>query len=112
MPWLFFIEPLLLAEGSGKNFVVLNQKGIDPLSLDALAKEGIVALRRVKRRNMERFVFAVHLVGLSLSLSYSLLTCRLTLACGGSAMNSVEDIDASALGHAGLVYEHVLGENK
>jgi T-complex protein 1 subunit zeta len=37
-----------------KNFVVLNQKGIDPLSLDILAKNGILALRRAKRRNMER----------------------------------------------------------
>jgi T-complex protein 1 subunit zeta len=37
-----------------KNFVVLNQKGIDPLSLDVLVKNGILALRRVKRRNMER----------------------------------------------------------
>uniref|UniRef100_A0A8B9H7G3 Chaperonin containing TCP1, subunit 6A (zeta 1) n=1 Tax=Astyanax mexicanus TaxID=7994 RepID=A0A8B9H7G3_ASTMX len=37
-----------------KGFVVINQKGIDPFSLDALAKEGIVALRRAKRRNMER----------------------------------------------------------
>lgn len=37
-----------------KNFVVLNQKGIDPLSLDILAKNGIFALRRAKRRNMER----------------------------------------------------------
>lgn len=44
------------AEGSDKSFVILNQKGIDPLSLDALSKEGILALRRVKRRNMERFV--------------------------------------------------------
>ena len=40
--------------GSGRNFVVINQKGIDPLSLDMLAKEGIMALRRAKRRNMER----------------------------------------------------------
>jgi chaperonin GroEL (HSP60 family) len=30
-----------------KSFVVFNQKGIDPLCLDALAKEGIMALRRV-----------------------------------------------------------------
>lgn len=37
-----------------KNFVILNQKGIDPLSLDILAKNGILALRRAKRRNMER----------------------------------------------------------
>lgn len=38
-----------------KGFVVLNQKGIDPLSLDVLVKNGILALRRVKRRNMERY---------------------------------------------------------
>uniref|UniRef100_A0A3B4V0Q0 Chaperonin containing TCP1, subunit 6A (zeta 1) n=1 Tax=Seriola dumerili TaxID=41447 RepID=A0A3B4V0Q0_SERDU len=69
-----------------KGFVVINQKGIDPFSLDALAKEGIVALRRAKRRNME----------------------RLTLACGGIAMNSVDDLTAECLGHAGLVYEHTL----
>jgi T-complex protein 1 subunit zeta len=37
-----------------KNFVVLNQKGIDPLSLDVFAKNNVFALRRVKRRNMER----------------------------------------------------------
>lgn len=37
-----------------KNFVLINQKGIDPLSLDILAKNGILALRRAKRRNMER----------------------------------------------------------
>ena len=61
-------------------------QGIDPLSLDLLAKEGIVALRRAKRRNME----------------------RLTLACGGVAMNSVEDLTPECLGHAGLVYETVL----
>jgi T-complex protein 1 subunit zeta len=48
------------AVGSGKkgekpkNFVVINQKGIDPLSLDILSKNGILALRRAKRRNMER----------------------------------------------------------
>ncbi|XP_069740991.1 T-complex protein 1 subunit zeta isoform X1 [Narcine bancroftii] len=75
---------------SKKGFVVINQKGIDPLSLDAFAKEGIVALRRAKRRNME----------------------RLTLACGGIAMNSVEDLTPECLGHAGLVYEHTLGEEK
>lgn len=42
------------AKGKAKNFVVINQKGIDPLSLDILAKNGILALRRAKRRNMER----------------------------------------------------------
>lgn len=73
-----------------KNFVIINQKGIDPLSLDVLAKNGILALRRAKRRNME----------------------RLQLICGGVAQNSVEDLTADALGWAGLVYEQTLGEEK
>ena len=37
---------------------------------------------------------------------------RLALACGGSACNSVDDLEMSYLGKAGLVYEAVLGENK
>ncbi|KAK7692936.1 T-complex protein 1 subunit zeta [Cerrena zonata] len=73
-----------------KNFVVINQKGIDPLSLDIFAKNGIFALRRAKRRNME----------------------RLQLICGGVAQNSVEDLSPEDLGWAGLVYEHTLGEEK
>lgn len=79
-----------LCDNTDKRFVVINQKGIDPMSLDMLAKEGIIALRRAKRRNME----------------------RLALACGGTAMNSVDDLTEEHLGFAGLVYEHVLGENK
>lgn len=51
---------------------------------------GILALRRAKRRNME----------------------RLALACGGVALNSFDDMQESHLGYAGHVYEHVLGENK
>ncbi|CAN0076467.1 unnamed protein product, partial [Ectocarpus sp. 8 AP-2014] len=65
----------------GESFVIINQKGIDPLSLDMFAKEGIFALRRAKRRNME----------------------RLTLACGGMAVNSTEDISEEMLGWAGQV---------
>jgi T-complex protein 1 subunit zeta len=49
--------------GSNKTFVVINQSGIDPLSLDMLAREGIVALRRAKRRNMERLQLACGGVG-------------------------------------------------
>lgn len=49
-----------------------------------------MALRRAKRRNME----------------------RLALACGGIALNHLDDIQESQLGYAGLVYEHILGENK
>ncbi|KAI9043761.1 chaperonin-containing T-complex subunit CCT6 [Aspergillus affinis] len=73
-----------------KSFVVINQKGIDPLSLDVLTKNGILALRRAKRRNME----------------------RLQLICGGTAQNSVDDLTPDVLGWAGLVYEHQLGEEK
>lgn len=73
-----------------KSFVVINQKGIDPLSLDVLVKNGILALRRAKRRNME----------------------RLQLVCGGTSQNSVDDLTPDVLGWAGLVYEHTLGEEK
>lgn len=51
-----------------------------------LAKNGILALRRAKRRNME----------------------RLQLAVGGEAVNSVDDLTPNVLGYAGSVYEHVL----
>lgn len=54
------------------------------------AKAGIIALRRAKRRNMERIV----------------------LACGGTAVNSVEELTENDLGYADLVEEHVLGEEK
>ncbi|KAJ8939725.1 hypothetical protein NQ314_011011 [Rhamnusium bicolor] len=37
---------------------------------------------------------------------------RLALACGGVAMNSLDDLHESQLGYAGHVYEHVLGETK
>lgn len=73
-----------------KSFVIINQKGIDPLSLDVLAKNGIFALRRAKRRNME----------------------RLQLVCGGTSQNSVDDLSPEILGWAGLVYEQQLGEEK
>uniref|UniRef100_A0A2K6PSZ1 Chaperonin containing TCP1 subunit 6A n=1 Tax=Rhinopithecus roxellana TaxID=61622 RepID=A0A2K6PSZ1_RHIRO len=75
---------------SDKGFVVINQKGIDPFSLDALSKEGIVTLRRAKRRNME----------------------RLTLACGGVALNYFDNLSPGCLGHAGLVYKYTLEEEK
>ncbi|KZV66922.1 chaperonin-containing T-complex zeta subunit Cct6 [Peniophora sp. CONT] len=78
------------AKEKPKGFVIINQKGIDPLSLDILAKAGIFALRRAKRRNME----------------------RLQLVCGGIAQNSVDELTPDVLGYAGLVYEQTLGEEK
>ena len=77
----------LCPPGSDKNLVVVNQKGIDPMSLDILARNGILGLRRAKRRNME----------------------RIALCCGGEAVNHFDDLSEDALGWAGLVHEHVLG---
>ena len=77
--WTFIFRQLLLLSILSRfilknfvkdGFILINQKGIDPISLDALAKENIVALRRAKRRNME----------------------RLALACGGHAQNSVDEL--------------------
>ena len=74
----------------GEGFVVINQKGIDPVCLGMLAKEGILALRRAKRRNAE----------------------RLMLACGGLTVNSVNEMTPGVLGFAGKVYQENLGEEK
>merc|ERR1712071_154665 len=57
---------------------------------DIFAKEGILCLRRAKRRNME----------------------RMTLACGGSPIHSLEDLDPSQLGYAGKVMEATIGDEK
>ena len=84
------IKNELCTEENGKSFVIVNQKGIDPNSLDVLAKEGILALRRAKRRNME----------------------RITLACGGVALNCLDGVTPDMLGYAGKVYEQTLGEDK
>jgi len=79
-----------VCEGNDKSFVVVNEKGIDPVCLEMFAKEGIIALRRAKRRNMERIV----------------------LCCGGTAVNSVEELTENDLGYADEVYEVTLGEEK
>jgi T-complex protein 1 subunit zeta len=80
-----------VCEGDAKkSFCIINQKGIDPLSLDMFAKEGILCLRRAKRRNME----------------------RLSLATGGQIILSLEDLDADMLGYAGIVHEETYGDDK
>lgn len=84
------LKKKVVGDDKDKDFVVLNQQGIDPNSLDILARNGITALRRVKRRNME----------------------RIALACGGSAMNSLDELTPDVLGWAGQVYEHTIGEEK
>lgn len=84
------LKKKVCTEENKKSFVVINQKGIDPPSLEILAHEGIIALRRAKRRNME----------------------RLPLAVGGTAVNSVDDLDPDDLGYADLVYEQALEDDK
>lgn len=74
----------------GETFAIVNQKGVDPVALDLLAKEGIVALRRAKRRNME----------------------RLTLACGGQPVNSFDELEPEMLGWCESLREETLGDDK
>lgn len=76
-----------VCDGTDKSFVVINEKGVDPICLEKFANEGIIALRRAKRRNMERIV----------------------LACGGNAVNSVDELSEADLGYADSVYETTLG---
>merc|ERR1719463_851850 len=84
------LKKKVCTEENKKTFVVINQKGIDPPSLELLAHENIIALRRAKRRNME----------------------RLPLAVGGQAVNSFDDLDIDDLGWADLVYEQSLEDEK
>ena len=79
-----------VCEGNNKNFIIINQKGIDPPSLELLARDNIIGIRRAKKRNGE----------------------RIPLACGGRQVNSVDDLDEKDLGYAKHVYEQVLGEDK
>jgi len=79
-----------LCKDNDKSFIIVNQKGIDPASLEILSRHGICGIRRAKRRNAE----------------------RIQLACGGKACNSVDDLTEEDLGFAGSVYEQSLGDDK
>jgi len=79
-----------LCKGTNKNFVIINQKGIDPPSLEILSRAGIMGIRRAKKRNGE----------------------RIPLACGGRLMNTIDGITEEDLGFAKVVYEQTLGDDK
>jgi T-complex protein 1 subunit zeta len=79
-----------VCKGTDKNFVIINQKGIDPPSLEILSRAGILGIRRCKKRNGE----------------------RIPLACGGKQLNSLDDLTVEDLGFAKVVYEQMLGEDK
>ena len=70
--------------------VVICQKGIDDVAQHYLAKKGIMAVRRVKRSDME----------------------KLEKATGGRIVSNVEDLTERDLGTCELVEERKVGEDK
>jgi len=76
-------------KSSGAN-VLLCQKGIDDVAQHFLAKEGIVAIRRIKESDME----------------------KLARATGGKIVTNLEGLSEKELGEAGLMEEKRLGEDK
>jgi thermosome len=67
--------------------VLFCQKGIDDLAQHFLAKEGIFAVRRVKKSDME----------------------KLARATGGKVMTSIDDLSSTDLGNAGIVEARKIG---
>ncbi|MCD6387298.1 MAG: TCP-1/cpn60 chaperonin family protein [Methanophagales archaeon] len=76
-------------KASGAN-VVFCQKGIDDVVQHYLAKAGILAVRRVKKSDME----------------------RLARATGGKIVNNIEELSEAELGHAGLVRERKIAGDR
>ena len=70
--------------------VVICQKGIDDVAQHFLAKKGILAVRRVKRSDME----------------------KLERATGGKIVTNIEDLTENDLGYAELVEERKVGNDK
>ncbi|MEM4487978.1 MAG: thermosome subunit beta [Desulfurococcaceae archaeon] len=70
--------------------VVITQKGIDEVAQHFLAKKGILAVRRVKRSDLE----------------------KLERASGGRIVSNIEDLKPEDLGYAELVEERKIGEDK
>jgi chaperonin GroEL (HSP60 family) len=76
-------------KASGAN-VVFCQKGIDDMAQHFLAKEGILAARRVKQSDMEKLVRAT----------------------GGRMITNLDDLRSQDLGEAGIVEERKIGEDR
>jgi len=75
--------------GVGAN-VVITQKGIDEVAQHFLAKKNILAVRRVKRSDLE----------------------KLERATGGRIVSNIDDLKPDDLGYAALVEERKVGEDK
>jgi len=76
-------------KASGAN-VLFCQKGIDDLAQHFLAKEGIFAVRRVKKSDME----------------------KLARATGARIVTSLDDLSDADLGYAGIVEEVKIGDDE
>ncbi len=76
-------------KASGAN-VLFCQKGIDDLAQHYLAKEGIFAVRRVKKSDME----------------------KLAKATGATIVTNISELSEKDLGYAGLVEEVKIGEDE
>ena len=82
-------EMAMRIKESGAN-VVICQKGIDDLVQHYLAKEGIMAVRRAKKSDME----------------------KLAKATGGKVITNLEELNEKDLGHAEFVEERKVGGDK
>ena len=82
-------EMVTKIKASGAN-AVFCQKGIDDMTQHFLAKEGILAARRVKQSDMEKLVRAT----------------------GGRMITNLDDLRLEDLGEAGVVEERKIGEDK
>nr|MDO8091138.1 thermosome subunit beta [Candidatus Sigynarchaeota archaeon] len=69
--------------------VVLLQKGIDDIAQHYLAKAGVLAVRRIKKSDME----------------------KLARATGGEIITNIEDLSADDLGEAEVVYGKKIGDD-
>ncbi len=75
---------------SKAGIVVITQKGIDEVAQHFLAKKGIMAVRRVKRSDLEKLEYAT----------------------GGKIVSSLRDLKPEDLGFAKLVEERKVGNDK
>jgi len=75
---------------TGANVVMITQKGIDEVAQHFLAKKGIMAVRRVKRSDIE----------------------KIARATGAKIVTNIDDLTPEDLGEAELVEERKVGEDK
>ena len=84
------LKEMVLKIKTAGTHVVFCQKGIDDMAQHFLAKEGILAARRVKQSDME----------------------KLARATGGKIIANLDDLKKQDLGIAGLVEQRKIGEDK